>query len=63
MWRGHDADSNTQPTKLYVLIRVSNVGNGSRPKVKTYVDAHDLIVRGFMHIEGKVEVKICGEEI
>jgi len=63
MWRGHGADSDTRPTKLYVLFRVSNVGNGSRPKVKAYVDAHDLIVRGHMQIESDVQVKICGEEI
>ena len=62
MWRGRNPDST--PSELYVLFRVSNLGNGGEPVLKAYVDIHDLLARGNMRIESSlVEVRICGEEV
>jgi len=62
MWRGRNP--NSIPTKLYVLFRLSNVGNSGEPVLRTYVDAHDLLARGLMRIvSSSVEVQICGEEV
>jgi len=59
-----DRNSGTLPARLYVLFRVSNVGNAGGPVLKAYVDVHDLIFRGIMSIESQsVEVRISGEEV
>ena len=50
------------PRQLYVLFRVSNVGNDSELSLQAYVDPHDLLARGFFRIAKteSVEVQILG---